>query len=87
MGLRALWQWPWAAVGFAVAAATAIADEVHQMYLPGRTGTPRDMLLGSTAALVAQVLTYLSACWIVSRRTRSVEGPSVVNRKSESSAL
>jgi VanZ family protein len=68
MGLRALWQWHWAAIGFAIAVATAVADELHQMRLPGRSGTPRDMLLDSTAALAAQVLTYFTARWIVKRR-------------------
>lgn len=73
MGQRALWQWPWAVVGFAVAAITAIADELHQMYLPGRTGTPRDMLIDITAALAAQILTYLTARWIARRRTTQAE--------------
>lgn len=71
MGFRAVWQWPWALVGWSIAALTAVADEVHQMYLPGRSGTVQDMALDSTAALVAQVLTYFMAVWIAKRRGRN----------------
>jgi VanZ family protein len=78
MGLGALWQWQWAAVGFGVAALTAIADEIHQMSLPGRTGTPRDMILDSTAALAAQILTYFTARWIWKRRAAQVPEPATV---------
>lgn len=68
MGRRALWQWPWALVGFFTAAATGVLDEIHQMYVPGRTGTLQDMALDSSAALVAQILTYFTAIWIARRR-------------------
>jgi VanZ family protein len=79
MGLRALWQPWWAVMGFVVAMLTAMADEIHQMHLPGRTGAVHDMVLDSTAALAAQILTYLMARSIVRRRLKA-EAPALQTR-------
>ena len=40
-------------------ALVACLDEWHQTYLPSRTGSLRDVLLDSTAALVAQLVIFL----------------------------
>ena len=56
-------QWRWGMLGVAVALAVAIADEVHQSFVPSRTGDVRDVLLDLTGALLAQIL-----LWIVIRR-------------------
>jgi VanZ family protein len=37
----------------------ASADEIHQMFIPSRTGTWWDVLLDTSAAVVAQILMYL----------------------------
>jgi VanZ family protein len=37
----------------------ASADEIHQMYLPSRTGSWWDVLLDTSAAAIAQVVVYL----------------------------
>jgi len=37
----------------------ASLDEWHQTYLPSRTGTYKDVILDSTAAIAAQILLYL----------------------------
>jgi VanZ family protein len=41
-------------------AMTASADELHQTFLPGRTGTPWDVLIDCTGAITLQLLVYLS---------------------------
>jgi len=58
------WNWRWAGVAFVVAAGVASLDEWHQTFIPSRTGTFHDVLLDSTAALVAQAVIFL----IVMRR-------------------
>ena len=48
----------------------ASMDEWHQSFIPSRTGTPRDVLLDSTAGLVFLLVAYF---WL--RRNRVVEVP------------
>lgn len=52
-----VWNWGLAAVGIAVA--VAIADEVHQSFVPSRSGEVRDILLDATGALLAQILVWV----------------------------
>jgi len=53
------WTIQWARISFFMTALVACLDEWHQFYLPSRTGTLQDILLDSTAALVAQILPSL----------------------------
>jgi VanZ family protein len=48
----------WATVAWFSTALVASLDEWHQTYLPSRTGTVRDVILDSTAALVAQIVIF-----------------------------
>ena len=59
----------WAAAGIMLALATAIADEVHQTYVPSRTGEFRDIILDLTGALLAQLVLWMVIRW----RMRRVE--------------
>jgi VanZ family protein len=53
------WSIQWARISFFMTALVACLDEWHQSYLPSRTGSIRDVLLDSTAALIAQVALFL----------------------------
>ncbi len=53
------WSIVWARIAFTMTALVASLDEWHQTFLPSRTGTVHDVLLDSTAALLAQLLIYL----------------------------
>jgi VanZ family protein len=55
----ARWTIQWARISFFMAALVAALDEWHQTYIPSRTGTLHDVLLDSTAALVAQILLFI----------------------------
>ncbi len=48
---------------FTVAAVYAATDEFHQLFIPGRTGTPKDVLIDSAGAAIG-----LALAWLVSRR-------------------
>jgi VanZ family protein len=50
------WSIVWARTAFSMTVLVASLDEWHQTFLPSRTGTIRDVLLDSTAALAAQIL-------------------------------
>jgi VanZ family protein len=56
--LNTQWCLPWAAVALLSTALVAVLDEWHQSFLPSRTGTVRDVILDSTAALVAQIAVF-----------------------------
>ena len=53
------WTIQWARISFFMTALVASLDEWHQSYLPSRTGTLHDVLLDSTAALVAQIVLFV----------------------------
>jgi VanZ family protein len=52
------WTIQWARISLFMTALVASLDEWHQTYIPSRTGTLHDVLLDSTAALVAQILLF-----------------------------
>jgi len=58
---RAGWKLTWALATVAIAASYAALDEVHQAFVPERTGSPWDSLLDSSGAVVAQLLAWRSA--------------------------
>ena len=63
--VRRLWWRPvWAGLALLCTASVAVADELHQMSLPGRTGRALDMLLDTSAALLAMALVW----WLAQRR-------------------
>jgi VanZ family protein len=53
------WTWVWALVSFLMTALVASLDEWHQTFLPSRTGTYKDVLLDSAAALCVQVALFV----------------------------
>jgi VanZ family protein len=57
--LPAVWALRWTGIALFMSAAVASMDEWHQSYLPSRTGAIKDVLLDSSAALVAQIVILL----------------------------
>ena len=51
----------WGTVSFLMTTLVASLDEWHQTFIPSRTGTVRDVILDSSAALTAQIVILL---WI-----------------------
>jgi VanZ family protein len=54
-----LWQSRWAVAGILFTALVAAADEIHQTFLPSRTGRWQDVVLDTCGAIVAQILLYI----------------------------
>ena len=52
------WSMQWARISFFMTALVASLDEWHQSYLTSRTGSLRDVVLDSFAALTAQILIF-----------------------------
>jgi len=53
------WCLQWATVALLSTSLVATFDEWHQSFLPSRTGTARDVVLDSIAALAAQILIFM----------------------------
>jgi VanZ family protein len=56
--LSTRWCLQWSTVALLTTALVATLDEWHQTFLPSRTGTVRDVILDSTAALIAQIVLF-----------------------------
>jgi VanZ family protein len=56
--LSTRWCLQWATVALVSTSLVAMLDEWHQSFLPSRTGTFRDVILDSTAGLVAQIALF-----------------------------
>jgi VanZ family protein len=56
--LSTRWCLQWATLAFVGTALVAALDEVHQSFVPSRTGIFRDVVLDSFAALVAQIVIF-----------------------------
>jgi VanZ family protein len=59
--LSTRWCRQWAVLAFVCTALVSVLDEFHQTFLPSRTGTFHDVVLDSTAALVAQFVIFVTA--------------------------
>jgi len=59
LSLPALWALRWSAIAFFMSAMVASMDEWHQTFLPSRTGLFSDVVLDSSAALIAQIVIFL----------------------------
>lgn len=63
------WTWVWAVASFLMTGLVASLDEWHQTFIPSRTGTYKDVLLDSAAALCVQVVLFL----MLSSRPRATQ--------------
>ena len=58
VGLPTLWQIRWALIGLVISLCVAIVDEVHQTFVPSRTGNAHDVLLDLCGAAFAQIMIW-----------------------------
>ncbi|MCU1307386.1 MAG: hypothetical protein JWN45_2081 [Acidobacteriaceae bacterium] len=50
------WRWRWMLLALAVCLLTSSADEIHQLFTPGRTGVAKDVLLDMIGAFFMQLV-------------------------------
>jgi len=67
---RDLWRMDWVWLGMGVAVITASLDEIHQSFLPSRTGRWQDVVLDTCGAVVLQVILYFFSLWMLNRRRK-----------------
>lgn len=61
------WRLSWGLAAMAIAGALGLLDEFHQVFVPGRSPSARDVMLDGTGAAMAQAF-----AWWGTHRSRSV---------------
>jgi VanZ family protein len=59
-GVSQGWRWSWLLLALAVCIITSSADELHQLFTPGRTGAGSDVLLDMSGALFMQLMVIVA---------------------------
>ncbi len=57
--LSDLWQFEWSLIAIFLTVVTASLDEIHQTFLPSRTGRWQDVVLDTSGAFALQLVIYL----------------------------
>lgn len=70
---RDMWQFDWAVIAVLFTLVTASFDEIHQTYLPSRTGRWQDVAIDASGAVVMQLLIYALSAHAMSRRRQLAE--------------
>lgn len=71
---RILWRAEWATVAVLSTFLVAASDELHQMSIPSRTGTWRDVALDTTAGLITAAVVWARAAWLCRDEPATVVG-------------
>jgi VanZ family protein len=74
--LHDLWRMEWVLLGMGVAVITASLDEIHQSFIPSRTGVWQDVVLDACGAAILQVIIYFLSRRALSRRRGLLAKPS-----------
>jgi VanZ family protein len=67
---RDTWQFDWAVIAVLFALIIAALDEIHQSFLPSRTGRWQDVAIDTSGALLMQLLLYARAAHMLNHRRR-----------------
>ena len=59
--LRDLWRLEWSFIGVMSALGMATYDEIHQTFIPSRTGRWQDVVIDTSGAIAMQIVLYLLA--------------------------
>ncbi len=59
--LHDLWRLEWGFIGVMAAIGMATYDEIHQTFIPSRTGRWQDVIIDTSGAIAMQVVVYLLA--------------------------
>ncbi len=73
--LRDLWRPEWCGIAILATIATAAADEIHQTFIPSRTGRWQDVVIDTCGAAVVQLIIYFVATWKVKQAATPTPQP------------
>jgi len=70
----------WAVVAVIIVAAYAALDELHQVFVPGRTAAIGDVLIDTTGGIAGQAVAALLALWVHARERGRRAGETVAQK-------
>ncbi len=73
--LSDLWRAEWVWIGMLMTIVTASFDEIHQTFIPSRTGRWQDVVLDTVGAAVLQVIVYLLSTRALKQRQVTARQP------------
>ena len=79
--LRDLWRREWACIAMLFTIVTAAFDEIHQSFIPSRTGRWQDVVLDACGAAVVQGVIYLLALRMLKRRHAAAPEPQLTSTR------
>ena len=65
-----VWRLQWVLLGLGVCVITAALDEMHQSFIPSRTGRWQDVVIDTSGGIVLQVLLCFYSMWMLNRRRK-----------------
>ena len=69
------WRMEWVMLGLGVAVITASFDEIHQTFIPSRTGRWQDVVLDTCGAIVLQIVVYFYSLSALNRSRERAAQP------------
>jgi len=73
--LHDFWRMEWVMLGIGVTVITASLDEIHQSFMPSRSGRWQDVALDTCGAVVLQIIIYFFSLRALNRRRERVAQP------------
>jgi len=77
--LSDLWRAEWVLIGMLATVVTATFDEIHQTFIPSRTGRWQDVVLDTFGAAVLQVVVYLLSTRALKQRQVTAPEPELTS--------
>jgi VanZ family protein len=76
---RDFWRGEWVAIGILFTIVTAAYDEIHQTFIPSRTGRWQDVVLDTCGAAALQVFVYLFSRRALNRSLTAIPEPELTS--------
>lgn len=79
--LRDLWRLEWSFLGVMAAIGMATYDEIHQSFIPSRTGRWQDVIIDTGGAIAMQLVVYLFASRALKHRGPATAQPELTSTR------
>ncbi len=79
--LSDLWRAEWVLIGMLTTIVTASFDEIHQTFIPSRTGRWQDVMLDTFGAAVLQLVVYLLSTRVLKQRQVTAPQPELTSTR------
>jgi len=79
--LSDLWRAEWVLIGMSTTLVTASFDEIHQAFIPSRTGRWQDVVLDTVGAAVLQVVVYLVSTRVLKQHQVTAPQPALTSSR------